>query len=91
MNLEFQSRHEGLNNEEQGGAIGKLFAREPPGVQVDLYFPDDESTETTGSLSRPGLTAEARAEKPGGLNNAYLARQGVLSLKTLWAERAHLR
>ena len=35
-----------------------------PSVQVDLYFPDDDGTETTGSLSRPGPTAAARAEQP---------------------------
>ena len=35
-----------------------------PSVQVDLHFADDAGTETTGSLSRPGSTATARAEKP---------------------------
>ncbi len=35
-----------------------------PSVQVDLYFPDDDGTETAGSLSRPGPTAAARAEQP---------------------------
>jgi len=38
--------------------------RENPSVQVDLYFPDDAGTETTGSLSRPGPTAAAHAEQP---------------------------
>lgn len=35
-----------------------------PSVQVELQFPDDAGTETTGSLSRPGSTATARAEQP---------------------------
>jgi RNA-directed DNA polymerase len=35
-----------------------------PSSQVDLYFPDDAGDQTTGSPSRPGLTAAARAEQP---------------------------
>jgi RNA-directed DNA polymerase len=50
-----------MKNKEEPSANS---SRGNPWVQVDLYFPDDQSTETTGSLSRPGLTAEARAEKP---------------------------
>lgn len=39
-------------------------SRNSPSVQVDLNFPGDVGTETTGPLSRSGLTAKARAEKP---------------------------
>ena len=38
--------------------------RGDPSVQVELCFTADVGTETTGSLSRPGSTAAARAEQP---------------------------
>jgi len=50
-----------MKNKEEPSAHSQ---RGNPSVQVDLNFPDDAGIETTGSLSRPGLTAAARAEKP---------------------------
>jgi hypothetical protein len=38
--------------------------RRPPSEQVDLDRSGDVGSETTGSLSRPGRTAAARAEQP---------------------------
>ena len=38
--------------------------RGDPSVQVVLNFPDDVGAETTGSLSRPGLTVTVRTEQP---------------------------
>ena len=50
-----------MNHKEEPSANSQ---RSSPSAQVDLYHPDDVGTETTGPLSRPGLTAAARAEKP---------------------------
>ena len=50
-----------MKNKEEPSA--NSTAREPLG-QVDLYFPDDVGTETTGSLSRPGRTASASVTQP---------------------------
>ncbi|MCY2974539.1 MAG: hypothetical protein NTW52_07700 [Planctomycetota bacterium] len=43
-------------------------------------------------ISRKGPWHMAKTIASGvGMTNAWLADQGVLSLKTLWAELAHLR
>ncbi len=43
-------------------------------------------------ISREGPWHMAKTIASGvGMTNAWLAAQGVLSLKTLWAELAHLR
>ena len=64
-----------------------------PGEQADLYSPDCDGPQTTGSLSRPGRTATAAREKPALslMTNAWLQAQGLVSLKTLWAHLAPLR
>ena len=50
-----------MKNKEEPSANSR---RGNPFGQVDLYRPDGVGSETTDSLSRPGLTAAARAEQP---------------------------
>ena len=50
-----------MKNKEEPSANSQ---RGNPSEQVDLYQSDDHGSETTGSLSRPGRTAAARAKQP---------------------------
>jgi len=56
-------------------------------VQVDLHFPDDAGTETTGSPSRPGDTAAACAEQPALSDSTESLMQQVVddaNLEAAW-------
>jgi len=56
-------------------------------MQVDLYFPDDVGTETTGSPSRPGDTAATRPEQPALSDSPESLMQQVVdeaNLETAW-------
>lgn len=58
-----------------------------PSVQVDLHFPDDVGTETTGSPSRPGDTAAACAEQPALSDSTESLMQQVVddaNLEAAW-------
>ncbi|QDS93564.1 Group II intron-encoded protein LtrA [Roseimaritima multifibrata] len=65
-----------MKNKEEPSAHSR---RGNPLVQVDLYFPDNVGTETTGSPSRPGDTAATRVEQPALSNSPESLMQHVVA------------
>ncbi|QDS92497.1 Group II intron-encoded protein LtrA [Roseimaritima multifibrata] len=65
-----------MKNKEEPSAHSR---RGNPSVQVDLYFPDNVGTETTGSPSRPGDTAATRAGQPALSNSLESLMQHVVA------------
>ncbi|MEM0926483.1 MAG: reverse transcriptase domain-containing protein [Planctomycetota bacterium] len=58
-----------------------------PSAQVDLYLPGDAGTETEGSPSRPGSTAEAHLGKPALSDSAESFMEWIVdeaNIETAW-------